>query len=381
MRIAIFDNFVTRNNPAGSCHRQLLEALCEAHEFTVFATAFDNPRPDRIRFIRVPAIHRPQFLLFVSYQIVSRLMFAWHTRIRGLRFDLLQSVESKGPAADVIYQHFCHAHHLAHSRPAWTLRAAAYRINHWMHALLEGRCLRGARRIVAPSQGLADDIGSTWGQRLLEKTVVIPNPVDTRYFHPCDSGTRAHQRRQLQIDPDALTLVFAALGNFEHKGLPLLLDVIRSIDDPHLRMLVVGGNEGLIREYRQRCSALGLQDGQVTFVGRVADVRPYYWAADVFCLPSRYESFSLVAHEAAACGLPVMATPLHGVSNLVDPGRSGWLLPAEPEQWCREIRQCLTDRSGLARMGQEAAVRASMLGREHFARAWSLLYSGLEHHP
>ena len=112
MRIAIFDQFVNPNNPIGGCHRKLLESLCEEHDFTVFAIAFDNPRPDRIRFVRVPAVRRPLFMLFASYHLFSRLVFLWHARIRGARFDLVQSVESKGPSADVIYQHFCHRHFL-----------------------------------------------------------------------------------------------------------------------------------------------------------------------------------------------------------------------------------------------------------------------------
>lgn len=47
MNIAIFDYMVTRNNPAGSCNRRIVEELCNEHNFTVFAVDFENPNPKR----------------------------------------------------------------------------------------------------------------------------------------------------------------------------------------------------------------------------------------------------------------------------------------------------------------------------------------------
>jgi D-inositol-3-phosphate glycosyltransferase len=55
-------------------------------------------------------------------------------------------------------------------------------------------------------------------------------------------------------------------------------------------------------------------------LGRREDVERFYQAADVFILPSAYETFSLVAHEAAASGLPVLATRVSGVAELIDAG-------------------------------------------------------------
>lgn len=371
MRIAVFDNYVVRNNPAGSCHRKLLEALCDKHDFTVFAVEFDNPRPDRIRFVRVPAVGKPLFLLFIVYQLMSRLL--WRRLRRHQRFDLVQVIESKGPPADIVYQHFCHRHFLRHSRWSWRPRPLARRLNHVLHAALEGPYLGRARAIVVPSRGLANEIAQTYGGDLLARTHVIPNPVDTAHFKVCAAEDRARYRAQLGLPAEALVLVFAALGDFERKGLPLLLDAL-SNSERSVRLIVVGGNEGLVEDFRKRCHGLGLTGRQVVFTGRVADVRPFYWAADLFCLPSRYETFSLVAYEAAACGLPLLVTALHGVEELVRDGANGWTIPPDVAAWRARIAQCAADRVGLAAIGAQAAADVRTLGLDRFALHWNTLY-------
>jgi hypothetical protein len=63
-RIAICDYIVSARSPIGSCHIALMQSLCESIDFTVFAADFVNPRPDRIRFVKVPVPTRPLALLF-----------------------------------------------------------------------------------------------------------------------------------------------------------------------------------------------------------------------------------------------------------------------------------------------------------------------------
>jgi hypothetical protein len=70
----------------------------------------------------------------------------------------------------------------------------------------------------------------------------------------------------------------------------------------------------------------------------VNQVYEYYRAADVCLVPSRSESFGLVAHEAAACGTPVVASDVGGLRSLVDHGRTGYLVEeADPEAWLKSL--------------------------------------------
>ena len=85
----------------------------------------------------------------------------------------------------------------------------------------------------------------------------------------------------------------------------------------------------------------------------------YYRAADVVLVPSRSESFGLVALEAAACGVPVVAAAVGGLRTLVDDGRTGLLVERrDAEAFAQAASQILSDDSFAARLGGAAASRA-----------------------
>jgi D-inositol-3-phosphate glycosyltransferase len=130
-------------------------------------------------------------------------------------------------------------------------------------------------------------------------------------------------------------------------------------------LLIVGGASGaegdaelayvhsLIQEY-------GLEN-QVRFVEPQQHhiLSTYYRAADVVLVPSRSESFGLVALEAAACGTPVVANAVGGLLTIVEHGRTGFLVAdRQPDVFARHIAQILDDPALAARMSSAAAERA-----------------------
>ena len=326
-RIAIFDYRVTATNPIGSCHLKLLRALCDEHQFTVFAAEFENPCPERIRWVRVPVPMRPLAWLFVSYHLMAPLVFLVHRLRVKSRFDLIQVVESNLSFGDVAYVHFCHRAYLqwywSTSRPAG-LRGLLRWLDHRLHALVEPLTYRRVRRIVAPSPGLVRELATFYGPTV-SKTRVVPNPIDVDALRrPADFDARP-LREALGISPADCVLLFSALGHFERKGLPLLLDALGALRHPALKLVVVGGEADLVAAYRARTVRAGL-DRQVKFIGLQRDVRPYLWAADAFVFPSAYEAFSLVAFEAAAAGVILIATPVNGVREFLRDGDNGILV-------------------------------------------------------
>jgi D-inositol-3-phosphate glycosyltransferase len=85
----------------------------------------------------------------------------------------------------------------------------------------------------------------------------------------------------------------------------------------------------------------------------------YYRAADVVIVPSRSESFGLVALEAAACGTPVVASAVGGLLNIVHDGVTGVLVEGrDPARFARAVCGLLDDPVAAAAMGEAAAVRA-----------------------
>jgi len=205
--------------------------------------------------------------------------------------------------------------------------------------------------------------------------IVIPNPVDVDRMRPPGQADRQAARGHLGFSDEDVVFVFVALGHFERKGLPLLLDALRKVEDERAHLLVVGGQTDLVNHYRKKANGLGVGN-RVRFVGMQTDVRPFLHASDVFVLPSAYETFALVALEAAAAGLPLLVTSLHGVEDYVRQGRNGFVVEREPAAVADGLAKFLamppTER---AAVGQMARQDASRYRADAFVDAWRTLYA------
>ncbi len=377
MRVAIFDYRIQPTNPIGGCHLRMLRGLCAEHEFTVFAVEFENPCPDRIHFVRVRVPRRPLAVLFVAFHLVAPVCYWLYRLRRRVTFDVIQSVESNCSIGTVAYAHFCHRAFLKyHWRElgATGLRGRLRWLDHWLHALLEPIVYRRVGRIVVPSGGLARELSAEFPW-VREKITVIPNPVDYASLQPPPDFDRTVHRATLGLAEGDLVLVFAALGHFERKGLPHLLQALQRLSEPRLKLVVVGGERGLVSSYRDRAAALGLA-GHVVFAGVQRDLRPYLWSADALALPSYYETFSLVAFEAAGAGLPLIVAPVHGVDDILKDGENGFVVGRSAEQVAQGITRLIArspeERTG---MGEEARRAVASYDLPHFIARWREFYA------
>jgi glycosyltransferase involved in cell wall biosynthesis len=379
--IAIFDYCITPTNPAGSCHRRMIEKLADEVEFTVFAVEFDDPTGGRVRFRRIPVPLRPLALLFLTYHLVAPILYGLELLRRGRRFDRVQGVESNFGFADLVYAHFCHRAYLRHPdrpRTEFSLQSWFRWLDHRLHAALEPWVFRRARKIVTPSPGLARELEREYPAETRGKVVVIPNPVDTDRMRRPAEFDRAAMRHSFGGRDGDLVLVFAALGHFERKGLPILMEALHRIDDPRIRLLVIGDRPGPVAEYRRKAMEMGLHE-RITFTGHQNDVRPWFWAADAFVFPSCYEAFPLVSIEAAAAGLPLIVSPLHGVEDVIRDGENGFVISRDAESVAAAIRHLAAlDPVMRVQLGIRAAEAVRRFSLDGFAPRWRTFYVGLD---
>lgn len=379
LRIAIFDYKITRNNPIGSCHLAMLRALAAEHDFTVFAVEFENPCPQRIRFVRVPSPTRPLALLFVVYHFMAPLCYLLYRVRGGAKPDLVQALESNLAFGDLLYSHFCHGMYLKHhwSRSgAKGLRGWFRWLDHQLHAWMENFTYPRARQIVVPSRGLARELKTEFPY-IEDRLTVLPNPISLQRLQMPGDFDRQAFRQNLGIEDPDLVALFVALGQFERKGLPLLLQALGTPEMQRVKLIVVGGEPDLIARYADEATRNQLGN-RVKFVGMQSDVRPYLWSSDVFVFPSLYETFSLVTYEAAASGLPIVVSQLYGVEDLLVDGNNGFLIKTS----VAGVREGLERVLGLSpddrhAMGQRARIAASGCSEEHFVDAWRAFYSRL----
>lgn len=223
-----------------------------------------------------------------------------------------------------------------------------------------------------PSSGLAREIEHCYPEAAA-RLRVIANPVATEHFVRPPAFDRARQREAYGFSDQHVVLAFVALGDFERKGLGLLLDAVAALDAAAraaVRLLVVGGAVGEVAEYASLAAERGVGHA-VRFTGLLQDVRPALWASDVFAFPSNYETFGLAAAQAAAAGLPVMACEgVHGLAEFVVHGRGGWLVARTHAAILGWLKQVLANPAALPDMGRVAAQAVRPYGRERFQELW-----------
>jgi glycosyltransferase involved in cell wall biosynthesis len=237
------------------------------------------------------------------------------------------------------------------------LRGACFRL----HArVVLPRILARADRVLVSSHDYASHSALARIGDVLSRVEVHPYGVDTERFHP---GREPSLRERLRIAPDERVAIFVSRLDAAHhfKGLPVVLDALAHAR-PHRWRLVVVGEGSLRHGFEQLAASLGIAD-RVHCAGDVsdADLPAYYRAADVHVCPSTEgaEAFSLVTLEAAASGIPTIASSLPGVRTVVVDGETGLHVQPRDTASLRRALDSLMERPAhMADLGRAARVRA-----------------------
>jgi D-inositol-3-phosphate glycosyltransferase len=190
--------------------------------------------------------------------------------------------------------------------------------------------------------------------------IVAPG-VEHAFFAP---GDRAGARHALGLPVDHPVLLF--VGRIQPlKSADVAVKALHALDRPDATLVIVGGASGVdgdteVAKLGALVDELGLQD-RVRFVPPQPHhlLSSWYRAADVVLVPSRSESFGLVALEAAACGTPVVAAAVGGLLTLVDHGHTGFLVEGrDPEVYAAYTAELLENDALAWEMGVSAAARS-----------------------
>lgn len=181
------------------------------------------------------------------------------------------------------------------------------------------------------------------------------NGVDLDRYRPHRPTERAAIRAKYAIPADAVVVGFVARLRGE-KGIAELVDAFTALKDrhPQLYLLIVGDYdiedrpperivETLAREPRIKCP--GWQD----------DCTPFFAAMDIYCMPTYRDGFGVVFIEAAACGLPSVGTDVIGARDAIEPGVSGFRVPARSAAAVSDaLERLLSDADLRQRLGVSA---------------------------
>jgi UDP-glucose:(heptosyl)LPS alpha-1,3-glucosyltransferase len=350
----------------GGMERQLTQLVLGlrslGHRVTVIARTCDLPAGADVVFHRVRGPGRPVPIAHPWFLLAGSLAVKRWRRgvVQATGAIVLNQV-------DVIAIHYCHQ-----VGPANPSRSSPlYRLN-TIAATLLGRVaehvcfwLNKPSRLACVSDGVAEEIREHFPQ-LADRVVTIHNGVDIDTFAPGAHTQDARAlRRTLSIAEDRLVAAFVG-GEWERKGLePLIRGLAMA---PEWDVVVAGSGDR--RRYQQLADTLGVGPA-VHWLGVTRNVPAVYELADAFVFPSSYEAFPLVALEAAASGLPLLATPVSGVRELVQDGQAGFLIARDPAAIAERLRELAADPGRRRAMGEAARSAA-----ERFS--WSAMVT--KHH-
>ena len=319
-----------------------------------------------------------------------------HPILERFRFDpgviaqLRKLVASVRP--DVIETHHVKSHFLVRLSGLWKetpwlafhhgytnedFRSPIYnRLDRWS--------LRAAARIVTMNRPFERQLGRS-GIRG-ERITVLHNAVRPASDGPVpvDAATRQRRRADLGIAPDERIILCIGRLSKEKGQLDLVaaIDRLRQMRPAEPVRLILAGDGPARPQIVEAIQTMGL-GGQVTLAGHIPDIGRYYQAADLVVIPSLSEGSPNVLLEAMAAGIPVVATPVGGIPEIVTHGETALLVPPQNPGAMAEAIDLLLSSPGTAlRLAQQARAKVETDYTPE-ARARSLLeiYAGLLRSP
>jgi D-inositol-3-phosphate glycosyltransferase len=243
---------------------------------------------------------------------------------------------------------------------------------------IERRTMAGSDRVVAATAIDRQQMLRYYGDDLAPISV-IPCGVDLEHFSP---RPLAQARAEVGLSASEKMILF--VGRIQRlKGLEVLVRAFALLGDLDARLVIVGGQPGNSPESREisrlqhLVTKLGIAE-RTTFVGAVPHERLplYYSAADVTVMPSSYESFGLVAVESLACGTPVVASRVGGLTSIVRDGETGFLVPwRDAALFAERVRRVLEDEAFRTQLAAHARQSVLEYGWDRIADEHLALYA------
>jgi glycosyltransferase involved in cell wall biosynthesis len=236
-----------------------------------------------------------------------------------------------------------------------------------LYERLQLRSLRRFAAVVAVSQPLVDRLAACSVPR--ERVQLIPNA-----YQPAGTPlSRERARKELGISADPGEFVIGWVGRLSReKGADVLVEALGLLDDRSARAVVIG--DGPDRDLLEaRAAALGLAS-RIQWLGIVPDAATRFPAFDCFALSSRTEGTPIVLFEAMAAGVPIVATAVGGVPDVVSSEEALLVPPEEPAALAQALQRIAT---GSADAFTRARRAANRLQAERSLEPWLAAYDAV----
>jgi len=240
---------------------------------------------------------------------------------------------------------------------------------------LEQRLTAATARVLAVSTAVGEQVAERLGVEEA-RLAVVPNGVETERFA---SGDRATARARLGIEPDRP--VVALVGRISpEKGQEDFVRALPAVAAAHpdaLFLLVGSTAKEAVAEPLIASARAGGVGHAIRFTGHVEDMPALYAAIDVLAAPSRWEGFGLMLVEAMAAGVPIVATAVGAIPEVVGDGPALLVAPGDPGALAAALTRALSDRDAAAAMAAAGRERAPAFSWERSAERLAGIYDAV----
>jgi UDP-glucose:(heptosyl)LPS alpha-1,3-glucosyltransferase len=339
------------------CHwhgssRYVLEAsqyfTKKGHEVHIFANKFDILDNEKIIFHKVPTFSSNYYINEGTISLLETILLKFHS------FDVTLAQPTRYFSPDVAEVQFVFKRWMDYKK------SLGMKIEFFDKILsfFESLNIKKAKKVIAISNSVKEDIIKYY-KIPEEKIHVIYSGVNLEEFNLDNRKFRDEIREKHGISPGDILLIL--VGNpYGRKGLEFVLRALSKIKQKNVKLLVSGKDEP--GEFQSLINELGLTGRVVFRVGLYTDINKYFSAADIFVLPSLYETFGLVVIEAMGSGLPVIVSngEFIGASELIEDGKDGLLLkdPKNFEDIAEKLKFLIENENVRKQMGKEANNKA-----------------------
>jgi glycosyltransferase involved in cell wall biosynthesis len=282
------------------------------------------------------------------------------------RFDLVHTHSAKAGATGRIAARRVGVPAIVHSFHGFPFHDFQSPARRAAYIAIERRLARFTDQFVTDGGAIAAE-AVRLGIAPAERIRAIDSPVETE-VPTVSAETRAQARRLLGIPPEVP--VIGSVGRLDYQKAPEdMVAAIAALGRPDVRMVWVGDGD-LRARVERRIARAGLT-GRFLLLGERQDVPALLPGFDVFAMSSLYEGLPCAVVEAMTCGVPVVATAVNSVPEVVVPGKTGLLVPTrDPAGLARALGYLLDHTDEAAAMASKARLRlgdrfrAESIGRD-----------------
>lgn len=273
---------------------------------------------------------------------------------------------------DVVHTHLDVIKYAVAAAKLSGIRRCVHTVHNVAHEEAEGRLQKLINTVyfrlgwsvpVALSPKVRDTIVSFYGLKQ-EKVPMIYNGVDL--------GKCCPKAQYALTEPANLLHIGRFNEQKNHKGLlEAFAQVLKTHPDCHLNLI---GDGELLEEVKGYVQTLGIQE-KVEFLGNQSNIYPFLQQSDIFLLPSKFEGMPMTIIEAMGTGLPIVASAVGGVPDMLEDNVSGMLVSCDPEQTAQAVLELLDKEDLREKLGTNALADSEKFSAEHMARCYCDVYT------